>query len=421
MSYINIKQAAEHWCLTERRVQDLCKSGAIEGATRFGRAWMIPENTERPTDGRSKVPEKKPEIHMAVGSAGFLLPVPKRNPFLVHTDVYHTPGSADAVVEQFCEYPETCRILKTQFDYLRGNMDSMYDDAKYYLEEHKGFHSTISAGLLLSQCAVWHGDINLWRHARQHIYGVPCATEEDRQTVDFWVAVADSIMHDTHDFPEWFKIGNFDNLHGDSYCTARVFYIKYLMISAMDLASGKLKLKNVEGLGLMRTIPYIVEPMLSQAKIERTLVPEIYMHFIAATAYHNLGEDDKAIPHIDDALRLCLPDKLYGCIVQYKSNLDSLIDDRLAIIDDTALKQVRELYKRMHAGWIKLHNELLDRNVSATLTVREREVAKLAAFGLSNAEIAQRMHIELSSVKRYVFSAMNKVGADKRTELGLYI
>ncbi len=421
MSYISIKQAAERWGLTDRRVQDLCKSGTIDGAVRFGRAWMIPENTERPADGRVKRTEKNADIHMAVGSEGFLLPVPRRNPFLIQTDIYSIPGSADSVISRFASYPETAKILKTQFDYLRGHVDSIYEDAKYYLKEHTGFHSVISAGTLLSQCAIWKGDIDLWRKARKHIYEAPCKTEGDRDTVDFWVAVADSAMHDTHDFPEWFKIGNFDPLHGDSYCTARMFYVKYLMVSAFDLASGKIELKNVQGLGLMRTIPYIVEPMISQAKIEHTLVPEIYMHLIAATAYHNIGDDGKAIPHIDDAIHLCLPDGLFGCLVEYRNYLDSLLDDRLANFDEEALKKVRELHKRMIVGWVKLHNQLLERNVSSTLTLREREVAKLAAFGLSNAEIADRMHIELSSVKRYVFTAMNKVGAEKRTELGLYI
>ena len=37
-----------------RVVQELCKSGRIEGASRLGREWMIPEDAEKPADMRYK-------------------------------------------------------------------------------------------------------------------------------------------------------------------------------------------------------------------------------------------------------------------------------------------------------------------------------------------------------------------------------
>ncbi|MDO4607579.1 MAG: LuxR C-terminal-related transcriptional regulator [Clostridia bacterium] len=93
----------------------------------------------------------------------------------------------------------------------------------------------------------------------------------------------------------------------------------------------------------------------------------------------------------------------------------------MALINEDDAKEFKEHYKQYRKGWLRLHNKLLERNISGELTPREREVARLAAFGFSNAEIAERLHIEISSVKRYVFSAMNKVGAERRSELGLYI
>ncbi len=417
MKYINIQQAAEKWGITVRRVQDLCKSGAIHGATRFGRAWMIPEEAEKPADGRTRQQKAiKGTVH-----GNFLLPIPKQNPFLIYTDLYSAAGTADSLVERFARYPETARIVKAQFDAHRGDFDGIYNNVNHFLHHHTGFNSIISTGLMLSLCAVWKGDIGLWRKARQHIYSAPCKDENQRQTVNFWVASIESIIYDTQSFPEWFKRGNFDFLPFDSYNTARVFYAKYMYISAYELAKGRIKLKDVSNLGLMRTLPFIVEPMISQAKAEGTLIPEIYLHLLAASAYHDVGEDTKAISHIDNAIDLALPDKLYVVLVEHRTRLDNLLDERLAVKDEHALKRVKELHKEMKIGWTKIHNALLERNVATSLTVREREVAKLAAFGLSNAEIAERLHIEVSSVKRYIFSAMNKVGAEKRTELCLYV
>ncbi len=417
MNYINIKETAVKWNVTVRRVQDLCKKGAIPGATRFGHAWMIPADAVKPTDGRIKqTAGATPEANNI-----FLMPIPRQNPFLTHTDLYNTPGTADNVIEMFKDYPEAARALEAQFEYQRGEIDKIYKEASYFLETHQGFNTTISAGIMLARCALWRGDITLWRKARRHIYEAPCKDEKDREVVNLWLAISDSAAHDTRDFPEWFKCGIFDCLPADSYGVARVFYVKYMFISAHDLAHNKIKFPNVDGLGLMRALPFIIEPMISQAKIERTIIPEIYLHLMAATTYHNLGEDQKAIPHIDKAIELCLPDRLYGALVEHRTGLDNLLDDRLATADENVLKRVRELHKQMYSGWVKIHNILLERNISGTLTAREREVAKLAAFGMSNTEIASRLHIELNSVKSYIFAAMNKVGAQKRTELGLYI
>ncbi|SHL41189.1 two component transcriptional regulator, LuxR family [Pseudonocardia thermophila] len=55
----------------------------------------------------------------------------------------------------------------------------------------------------------------------------------------------------------------------------------------------------------------------------------------------------------------------------------------------------------------------------APLTGRERDVAALLAEGCSNAEVARRLHLTEATVKGYVSSALEKVGASNRTQLGL--
>lgn len=57
--YLTIKEIAEKWGVTRRRVQTLCSEGRIPGATRFGNEWAIPADTVRPTDGRVTTGEYK--------------------------------------------------------------------------------------------------------------------------------------------------------------------------------------------------------------------------------------------------------------------------------------------------------------------------------------------------------------------------
>ncbi len=57
--YITSKQAAKKWGITPRRVQIMCANGLIPGASRFGKVWAIPENVDKPTDGRVTTGEYK--------------------------------------------------------------------------------------------------------------------------------------------------------------------------------------------------------------------------------------------------------------------------------------------------------------------------------------------------------------------------
>ena len=52
MNYIKVSAAAEKWGISSRRVRVLCAEGKIEGVIRRGNLYMIPEDAEKPVDGR---------------------------------------------------------------------------------------------------------------------------------------------------------------------------------------------------------------------------------------------------------------------------------------------------------------------------------------------------------------------------------
>lgn len=54
MGYLSIKQTAEKWGISGRRIQILCVQGRIKGATKIGSYWAIPEDAEKPRDERVK-------------------------------------------------------------------------------------------------------------------------------------------------------------------------------------------------------------------------------------------------------------------------------------------------------------------------------------------------------------------------------
>jgi excisionase family DNA binding protein len=52
MDYITVQQAAEEWEVSDSWIQRYLRAGRIEGAVRFGHAWMIPKGAEKPEDRR---------------------------------------------------------------------------------------------------------------------------------------------------------------------------------------------------------------------------------------------------------------------------------------------------------------------------------------------------------------------------------
>ena len=54
MEYMTIKEAAEKWNLSVRRVQSICNEGMIQGVIKFGHAWAIHKEAEKPIHKRIK-------------------------------------------------------------------------------------------------------------------------------------------------------------------------------------------------------------------------------------------------------------------------------------------------------------------------------------------------------------------------------
>ena len=405
MKFLKIEEIAAKWGISPRAVQLLCKEGKIVGAERFGRAWMIPEDASRPIDRRTREGRVLNEENQ---------PLPRNTPFLYMTDLYSVPGMANEASELLVNHIEARVLFEAEIAYARGEVDKVYASASYLLGRHSGFYAVISAGMLLAQCAIWRGDIEMWRAAKMHISEAPAQNDFDRDIMLLAICAVDIMLYDVTDFPDWFRRGCFEPLHKDALPAARVYYAKYLYTIAYAVATGELLLEGMDGLSLMRILPNTIEPMVSQAKADNALVSEIYLRLNCATIYHNSGDNEQAIRHIDRAIALAMPDKLYGILSEYCRVMDSLMEERLSKINPEAWKAVKALYRVYNDGWSRLSGSVRGKTLATTLSPKEREVAKLAAFGMSNAQIAEKLHMSVSVVKQAIRVTSEKTGMPRR-------
>ena len=409
MLYITAKQAAEQWGITVRRVQDMCRNNQLPGSVRHGRDWMIPLDAVRPTDRRRKEVTPTEAIHK----------LPRRNPAIVMSNLYTKPGTADAVTQALHGQPEAAELFRAQIAFCRGNTDTAYNLCIKLLEKPCTHDLQIGCGIMLGMTAICRGDLQLWEQAKQTIRSAPCHDRKDAHLSEFWLAAVESEIFGIETFPQWLIKGSFDPLPGDSYPAARYYYLKYLYVLCHEHAVGHRGERDSQS--MMRIFPLICEPLISQTRKDGALVAEIYLRLICAVAYHDLGNNEESCHQLDAAIALALPDRLYLILAEHCRQLDFLMDERLMLADPEAAAQVKALSHQYHDSWTKLHNIAMSRTVSNMLTTREREVAKHAAFGLSNKEIAQRLHISVNTVKQALRTAMDKTGAVRRSDLSRFI
>jgi DNA-binding CsgD family transcriptional regulator len=270
--------------------------------------------------------------------------------------------------------------------------------------------------MLLANCAIWSGDVNIWYEAKKHICEAPSKTEQERDILSLAIAVVDSSIFNNRDFPDWFTSGNFEALPADSHPAAKVYYVKYLSMSAFAIASGMESMQGVDGVSLMGLLPRAIEPLITQAVVDGTIISEIYLRLSCASAYYNSGDVDKAIYHIDRAIALSLPDGLYGILAEHCRHFGGMLEEKVALVDEEAADRVRELNAVYSRSWARLSGAVRNRAIAYDLTDREREIAKLVAFGYTNKEIAQIKYISESTVKQTILRIVQKTGVKDKSE-----
>ena len=102
-----------------------------------------------------------------------------------------------------------------------------------------------------------------------------------------------------------------------------------------------------------------------------------------------------------------------------ESEVDDLLHRIRAAAEDKAFVSpeiAASLMSRV-ATYAQLFTDVeTERNVTATLTPREREVLELIGLGLSNHEIASRLVIEVGTVKNHVHRMLRKLGVSSRQD-----
>ena len=109
MEYLTVRETANKWNISPRLVQQLCTDGRIPGAQKFGTAWAIPADAEKPQDPRAA--SKREAASAGLLDHTNLMPL-MNTPF--------QPGTCLAAVEAMEPGPQR-DIAQAEFFYLRAS------------------------------------------------------------------------------------------------------------------------------------------------------------------------------------------------------------------------------------------------------------------------------------------------------------
>lgn len=111
-------------------------------------------------------------------------------------------------------------------------------------------------------------------------------------------------------------------------------------------------------------------------------------------------------------------------IVHRDDSMDDLVDHIHASYEDKALLSPKVAYRLMNkvAEFAQLLDDIeVGIDEISQLTPREREILELIGQGLSNQDIADKLIIELGTVKNHVHSILQKLNVNSRVDAAAYL
>jgi LuxR family maltose regulon positive regulatory protein len=156
-------------------------------------------------------------------------------------------------------------------------------------------------------------------------------------------------------------------------------------------------------------------------RVYPTLLCEIYLDIQLAAAYERLGRRESAVTHLMRALEMAAPDQIYLPFAENGSYIAGPLRDIAGGSFRSYIERILALYaqnrlEKKESPYLSEAKPSLD-----ILSEREATIARLAAGGMSNKEIAAELFISESRVKGQLSGIFQKLGIangrDKRGAL----
>ncbi len=401
MNYITIKETALRWGVSERTVNSLCTQGRVAGAKKFGAAWAIPEQAEKPDDPRRERKKQAAapitEVHATVESRRVAMPL---------LNTAFKLGTCMETIHAI-EDEDTRRIALAEYSYFSGQSEKVAELVEPYLT-HEDIALRVSACWLHLYANLVVDQINKSQRALELIHTMAESLNEhtSKREEAYTVCVstgASVLLHlpvpkileplktYIHMMPPGLRLYVL-------YIEAHHAYLNRQYGVAVGIAETALALESD------------IYP-----------IPTIYLHLIACVGYLNMKHPEMAKEHIMEAWKIAQPDDFLHPLSELHGLMGGTLEATVKRFFPHDFKRIIHLTSKYSAGWRKIHSRITGRNIPDDLTTTEYAAAMLAARQWTNQEIADHMGISEYTARRYVSEAIQKLNISNRKDLHKYL
>lgn len=398
--YLSLREAAQKWGVSERRINQYCTEGRIAGAQRIGKAWAIPSNAQKPGDPRrmrqqGKIPPLQTPAGGRLNHANLM---PLMNTAFV-------PGNCRAAALAMPPGPRR-DIALAEYHYFSGQPEAAAKEAEVYLTS-PDIGAKLSACLIYAYANLSLGRIPQARFALDELNAALASagkeSPEFRAAAAFVASAGAVLLH----LPMPDKLPEIESFLPLLPPGLRAF--------ALYVQAHYLYLKK--------------EYSKSAGTVEATLamgasaypIPAIYLHLVAVMDYMSLKQSEQAQGHLLTAWEMARPDDLIEGFGEHHGLLGAMLEAVIKPQWPEDFKRIIDITYRFSSGWRRVHNPITGHDVADDLTTTEFAIAMLAARNWTTQEIAEHLNISVNTVKSHISEAMRKLNVRNRKSLKQYM
>ena len=398
--YLSLREAAQKWGVSERRINQYCTEGRIAGAQRIGKAWAIPSNAQKPGDPRRMRQQGK--IPPLQTSAGGRLNHANLMPLM---NTAFVPGNCQDAALAMTPGPRR-DIALAEYHYFSGQPEAAAKEAEVYLTS-PDIGAKLSACLIYAYANLSLGRIPQARFALDELNADLAAagkeSPEFRAAAAFVASAGAVLLH----LPMPDKLPEIESFLPLLPPGLRAF--------ALYVQAHYLYLKK--------------EYSKSAGTVEATLamgasaypIPAIYLHLVAVMDYMSLKQSEQAQGHLLTAWEMARPDDLIEGFGEHHGLLGAMLEAVIKPKWPEDFKRIIDITYRFSSGWRRVHNPITGHDVADDLTTTEFAIAMLAARNWTTQEIAEHLNISVNTVKSHISEAMRKLNVRNRKSLKQYM
>jgi LuxR family maltose regulon positive regulatory protein len=331
-----------------------------------------------------------------------------------------TPGEADKEADALEKYISLYSkmtnghgsgadvLFRGELAYQRGDLNNaeiLSYKALFLAESRQQSVVQMGAAMLLAGIALHKADMTGWKNAVRSMEQAASYTLQNtfvvRSLLDIVRGVLLCELKSQENIADWIKKSKFSQRKLLNRMVGDALFVHASYLMHQGEFSRMIGTIQAMGLTLRQDKPF----------------SDFLLSLLEAVGYLQLEQYDRAKMLVKHAAEIALPDGLIFPLSSYSWMLQGLTDELIAEAYPEYLEKYHVIKERFALGWEALHKGMFPDKLPLDLTSREYEVARLAAEGLRNSEIAERLVVSESTVRAHLRTIFQKLDIDRRAKL----